>query len=111
MKVGAKRKDDAEQTVVEFACPETLDAMIEAYGHELVFNAAKGSIVISLQSYIRRLLTKGSSPDAIAEAVAAWRPDVRAIVKQSAFDKVSGEVEKLTAEERAALLERLMAAE
>jgi len=41
--------------------------------------------------------------------VAAWKPDVRSIVKQSAFEKAASSLDKLSPEERKQLLAKLRA--
>ena len=45
----------------------------------------------------------------IQAAVTAWQPDVRNVVRQSAFEKASSSLDKLTPEERKALLAKLQA--
>lgn len=109
MQVSAKRKDDLEATVVEFDLPETLEAMTELYGAETVYTNAKGAIVISLQAFVRRLLDKNQTTEEIQAAVTAWRPDVKTVVKATAFEKATKALTNMSADERAALLEQLRA--
>lgn len=107
MKVSAKTKAKPTPVEVEFTLPATLPELQKAYGDELVYNAAKGAIVISLQAFMRRHIEKGSDQKTIQEAVKTWKPDTRTMVKMSAFEKVQSSLDKLTPEERKALLAKL----
>ena len=109
MKVSAKTKDKPTPVVVEVAIPDTLADLTKAYGDTVVAAAAKGAIVISLQAFIRRHIEKGTTPANIQKEAAAWRPDVRTVVKQSALEKASSSIKQLTPEERKALLAQLQA--
>lgn len=94
---------------VEIAIPEGTDALVKAYGTEVVGSAAKGAIIISAQAFMRRLLDKGSKQEEIQAEMTKWRPDVRTIVRQSAFEKAASSLDKLSPSERADLLKRLQA--
>lgn len=112
MEVSAKTK--AKPTPVKVQC-KLLDAkniaeLTKAVGEEVAFNAAKGAVVISLQAFIRRHIDKGTPQAEIQKAVDAWKPDVRSVVKASAFEKASSQLDKLSPQERAELLKRLQAA-
>jgi len=95
---------------VEYAIGSTLPELAKQFGEEVVANAAKGAIIIALQAFIRRHIEKGSSAADVQKEVAAWKPDVRTVTKQSAFEKASGALDKLTPEERKTLLAKLQAA-
>jgi hypothetical protein len=109
MEVSAKTKAKPTPIKVNYALPEKLADLVKAYGEDVVAAAAKGSIVISLQAFMRRHIEKGTAAAALQTAVTAWRPDVRTIVAQSAFEKASGALDKLSPEERKALLGKLQA--
>jgi hypothetical protein len=102
MKVSAKTK---------YHVPETVADLTKEFGEDVVASAAKGAIVISLQAFMRRHIDKGSDEATIQEAVKSWKPDSRTIIKQSAFERASGAIEKLTPEERKALIAKLSAGE
>lgn len=109
MKVQAKTKEKPNPVSVEY---KPLDAknlaeMTKAFGEEVVFKAAQGAVIISLQAAIRRHIDKGTPVAEIQKAVDAWKPDVRSVTKASAFEKASSALGKLSAEERAALLKQL----
>ena len=94
---------------VEYAIGNTLPELAKQFGDEVVANAAKGAIIIALQAFVRRHIEKGTAPAEIQKEVTAWKPDVRTVNKQSAFEKASGALDKLTPEERKALLAKLQA--
>jgi hypothetical protein len=107
MEISAKTKDKPVPVKVQYAIPDNLEGMRKAFGDDVTFAAAKGAVVISLQAFMRRHIDKGSTPAVIQQEVAKWKPDVRSVVKQSAFEKVSSNITKLTPEERKRLLAEL----
>lgn len=109
MKVSAKTKEKPTPVTIEVNIPDGTDNLVKAYGTEVVGTAAKGAIVISLQAFMRRLIEKGKTPAEIQAEGSKWKPDVRTIVKQSAFEKASSSLDKLSPAERAELLKKLQA--
>lgn len=109
MEVSAKTKEKPNPVKVQYKLldAKNLAETVKAFGEEVVFKAAQGAIIISLQAFIRRHIDKGANPADIQKAVDAWKPDVRSVVKASAFEKASSALGKLSAEERAALLKQL----
>ena len=112
MKVAAKTKEKPTPVEVNYAPldAKNLAEATKAFGEDVVFKAAQGAIVISLQAFIRRHIDKGSDAATIQKEVAAWKPDVRSVVKQSAFEKATSVLDKLSPEERKQLLAKLQAA-
>lgn len=109
IEVSAKTKEKPTPVKVSYDLPDTLGGLQKAYGDEVVAAAAKGAIVISLQAFMRRHIDKGTPVAEIQKAVSAWRPDVRTIVRQSAFEKATSSLKQLTPEERKKLLAELQA--
>lgn len=107
MKVSAKTKSKPTPVEVEYDVPSDLDGQVKKFGKEVVAAHSGGSIVISLQAFMRRHIAKGSTPAQIQEAVKTWKPDVRSAVKQSAFEKAASSIDKLSPTERADLLKKL----
>lgn len=103
MKVSAKTKAKPNPVTVEVNIPEGTDNLVKAYGTEVVGSAAQGAIIISLQAFMRRLIEKGKNAIEIQAEAAKWKPDVRTIVKQSALEKATAGLDKLSDEERKAL--------
>ena len=96
--------------VVEINIPDGTEALTKAFGAEVVGSAAKGAIIISAQAFMRRLLDKGGTQATIQGEMSKWRPDVRSVTRQTAFEKVSSNISKLTPEERKKLLADLQKA-
>lgn len=92
---------------VNFNMPANLADAIKAYGELVVYNHAKGSIIISLQAGLRRMIEAGKSPADCQKFASEYKPDVRTVVKQSAFEKAKGALGSLSAAEKAALLKEL----
>ncbi len=120
MKVSAKTGKDGKPITVEVNIPATLAEKVKSYGEEVVNAAAEDSLVITVQALMRRLMagkkdkegkvvTPGKNQAEIQAAVNAWKPDVRSVVRQSAFEKATSSIDKLTPEERKALLAKLQA--
>lgn len=95
--------------VATFDMPADLAGMTKAWGDAVVYAAAKNAVVISIQASMRRLMEAKKTPAEISAAVKAFKPDVRNVVKQSAFEKATGAIKSLSAEERANLLKQLTA--
>lgn len=118
-KAGADGKKVKDQSVeVDVNIPDTLAGLVEQFGEAVVASAAIDAIVISAQAQMRRLMVPAMSKDGkvtreaqSAEQIQAhmdtWRPDAKSVTRQSAFEKASGSISKLTPEERTALLKKL----
>lgn len=109
MKISAKTKAKPSPVTVEYAVPEDLDELVKLFGKPVVAAHAGGSIVISAQAFMRRLIAKGKTPQQIQDEIKPWKPDVRSAVKQSAFEKATAALNKLSPEERAAVLKEAQA--
>lgn len=115
---GKKVKD---QTVsCEVNIPEDLAGLVDTFGESVVAAAAVDAFVISAQANMRRLLTPGlnkegkvireaKTQEEIQAVMDNWKPDAKSVNRQSAFEKASTSISKLSAEERAALLAKLQA--
>lgn len=110
MKVSAKTKAKPTPVTVDYDVPDKLDALKAKFGEDVVAAAAKGAIVISLQAFMRRHIEKGTTLVELQRAVTAWRPDVRSVVKQSAVEKATTVLSKLSPEERKKILAELQKA-
>lgn len=107
MKVSAKTKAKPVPVTVEYDVPEKLADLAKRFGEDVVAAHAGGSIVISLQAFMRRLIEKNQTPQQIQEQSKTWKPDVRSAVKQSAFEKAASSIDKLSPAERSELLKKL----
>lgn len=109
MKVSAKTKEKPTPVTIEYPIPDTLEGLRKQFGDDVVTAAAKGAVIISLQSVMRRYIDKGKTQAEIQAEAAKWKPDVRTVVKQSAFEKAASSLDKLSVQERAELLKKLSA--
>ncbi len=106
MEISFKTKEHPEARKVNFDMPADLDALVAKFGAESVYSAATGAYVISLQALARRHIEKDDAE--IQALVDAWNPNERSpAVKQTAFEKASSALSKLSPEEKAELLARL----
>lgn len=80
--------------------PETLPELVKAFGEDVVAGAAIDALVISAQALMSRMMVPkydkegkqtaaASSAAEIQAAVAAWRPDVKTVVRQTAFERAT----------------------
>ena len=120
MKISAKTKTHPTPVVVEVNIPAALADKQKLFGDDVVNACAEDSLIITVQALMRRLMEPTKSKDGkvtrpaqtdaqIQAAVTAWKPDVRSVVRQSAFEKASSSLDKLTPDERKALLAKLQA--
>lgn len=112
--VSFKRKEDETSTVVQYDFGDDMAAAIEKFGEEVIWSRAKSAMVIDLQAYGRRLLEKKADPKNtetvdIPALIAAWRPDVRSVVRQTAAEKAATAIASMSPEEKAKLLASLQA--
>src|SRR5258708_39755390 len=91
---------------VEVAIPDGTDALVKAFGTEVVGSAAKGAIIISAQAFMRRLLDKGKTSSEIQSEMSKWKPDVRTILQQSALEKATAGLHNLSPQDRADLFKK-----
>lgn len=116
MKINAKVGNGTPVTV-DYDFPDTLDGLIEKFGHETVYGKAMDSLVIDVQALVRRHLTAKTDKDGkvttppkseeeIQAIVDGWMPGVGR-TKTSSVDKAKNLIKGLSPEERAALLASL----
>lgn len=108
MKVTAKRTN-GPSVDVEYDFGGDLDTMVSKFGKDIVFNHAKGSLVVTLQGWLRSQLDmKDATPAKIKEAAKNWKPGQRKQGKSPA-EKLRDQLAKVTPEERASILKELKA--
>jgi hypothetical protein len=109
MEISAKTKEHPEAVVVNYDIPDTLNDLVGKFGEGVIASNAKGALVISLQSFMRRHLDKGQAE--LQKLVDTWKPDVRSAAgpKKSAFEKVQDALGGLTPEQRVELIKALKA--
>lgn len=91
----------------QFNMPANLAEAAKAWGEDVVWAAAEGAVVISVQALMRRMIDAGKTAAEISKAVAEYKPNVRTVVRQSAYEKATSAARSMTPEERAKLLKEL----
>lgn len=108
MNISFKTKEHPETVTVQYDLPTTLADLVGKFGEESVANAARGAFVISLQAFGRRHI--GKSVEEIQGLITGWNPNERApAVKQTAFERASGLLGQLSADEKRELLNKIRA--
>ena len=100
--------------VVDYDFGANLEEATAKFGAEVVFSNFKQNAVIGLQALVRRNLEakddKYKDDAAIIAAVANWKPGVATVKTTDKKALVMDAIGKMSAEERKALLEQLLAA-
>lgn len=109
MKINARTKKHPTPVAVDFDLPAGLDAKVKKFGADVIDAMAEDSIIINVQALVRRHIEKGVAVGEIQKAVTAWSPSVRTMIRQTAFEKASSSLDKLSPDERKQLLAKLNA--
>lgn len=121
MEISAKVGKDGSgpHAKINYNMPATLADAVTAFGEDVVYNKAIGAITIDIQAGMRRQLVdtvnkegKVTTPAKSQDEIQAWADSYKPEggtrgVKQSALEKATSAVEKMTPEERKALLAKL----
>lgn len=114
MKVVAKasQAEDARDLSVNFDFGGNLDAMVELFGAETVFQNAFAQMKIGIQAYLRRLAQPDEDgnvkTDEEIQALAnKWVPGKKLLQRKSKLDKATELLDALTDDQKAALLAKL----
>ena len=100
---------DGPTVTVDFDLDETLKEAVDRYGEAIVFSRYRASLVIDLQAYMRIMIKAKKTNDEIQAAVSEWKPGVKAKGRSPA-ERARDLFQKLSPEERRALLEEFEAA-
>jgi hypothetical protein len=75
--VKASKADGARSITLDYETGATLETKVELFGAQAVNDAADDSIIIALQSNVRRWMNAGKSDAEIKELAAPYKPGVR----------------------------------
>lgn len=102
-------KEKSRVIVLEYNTGTNLEEMTELFGGEVIREAATDSIIISLQSNVRRWMKAGLTDEQISEKVAAYKPGVRGprVAKVMTPADMLAAFEKMTDEQKAVILNSL----
>jgi len=70
-------KEKSRVIILDYKTGANLEELVALYGEQPVFDAAVDSIIISIQSNVRRYMKAGKSDQEIKDLVAAYKPGVR----------------------------------
>lgn len=100
-----KGENAGKSATVEYAALDASDlrTLTENFGEQEVFDHAKRSFVVSLQSFIRSQIDAGKSDVEIQDACSEWRPGQKRITR-SPQERVADLMSKMSPAEREALL-------
>jgi hypothetical protein len=80
-----------------------LKTLVENFGETEVYEHARRSFVVSLQSFLRTQIDAGKTDEAIQEAALEWRPGQKRATK-SPSERIADLMSKMSPAEREALL-------
>lgn len=103
MKVSAKRKSTGKSVEVEIDFPADLKLLVAKYGEPIVYNHAKGSMVVALQGWLRGQVDRETPEGDIRKNAKDWKPGQRRQGK-TAQEKLRDLLGNMTPEQRAAAL-------
>ena len=91
---------------VEYPALDAADlaTLVSSFGDDAVFNHAKRSFIVSLQSFIRSQIEADKTPEEIQEAINDWKPGQKRPGK-SPQERAQELLAKMTPEERQRLLQ------
>jgi hypothetical protein len=87
---------------------DTVAALIEQFGEDVIFSHVKRSLIIAVQAYMRGMLDAEKSPEEIQKAVADWKPGLRKAAK-SPLERARDEISRMSPADRAALAKEIRA--
>lgn len=106
---GSTGDEVVEHTVV-FDFGDSASDAINRYGDEVVYDKYQGQARVDLQSLVRRMLEAGCTAEAIDDAVAGWRPGMKApSVKTDPKRAIINELMGMDESARAQYLQQLQA--
>lgn len=114
MQIAARKKDwpkEKASVTVEYPLPATFAELVTFLGEEVVYSKAVDSLVIDVQSNMRRIISNPKTSDeqkatALA-ALVGYKPAAGSAVRRSPTEKVGDLVEKMSDDDKKALVKRL----
>lgn len=105
-------EDDSPGATVQYDFGDNLAEAVERFGEDVVYSRFKAAAVVDLQALIRRHLD-GETPKSESEIqalVSEWKPGVSSRKRRSTKEKAEELIASMSAADRQALLDQLMAA-
>ena len=92
---------------VDFDFGADLDEMVNEFSRDVVYQQAKSAITVSLQTALRSWMDSGASDEEVGKKLAEWTVPSGRTRSANRLEKVGKIVEKMSQEEREALLAQL----
>ena len=109
MDIKVKSKENPEGIVVSYELPTDLYGFTKRFGDEQTFALANRAAVLAIQALARQHLDKPQ--EEVQKLVDAWEPGVRQPgVRKSPLERATAALGAMSAEDLAALLEKVKAA-
>lgn len=99
-------KEGASVTV-DYPISETINENIGHFGEEVCADALRAALILRVQSRIRALINAEKSEEEIHAELANWKIGVATRRGLPPREKIKAQMDKLTPEDRAALLKEL----
>lgn len=108
-----KETDEVTESTItlDYDFGDTLEAMLSEFGEEAVFLHARADMKVSVQGAIRGFIKAGLDEDQVLEKMTEWEMPSGAPRSKDPVDKLEKILGKLSAEEREAVLAKVMAAQ
>lgn len=107
--IKAKTKEFPNGHTISYDIPDTFSAFVGKYGEEYTLNLATAKLEHNVQSIVRQNIEKSTAE--VQALVDAWVPGTRtAGAKKSPLERASAALAGMSADDLAALLEKVRAA-
>lgn len=103
----AGKDKDARSLTVDFDLGENLKDAVKKFGEDAVYRGFQQAEVVNVQGHIRRLLKAGKTDKEIVESLNDYEVGAKKKRGKTAMEKTMDLWEKLTPEERKALLSKV----
>ena len=107
IQLNARENEKAKPVTATINFPDDIDAAIKQWGRKETFQLMKAAAMVRMQSAMRTLIKDKKGPIEIGKLLSAWKPSVRQ-AGVSKVDKTRSMLDKLSPEDRAALLKEAM---
>lgn len=109
MEITAKTSKTDRVASVQYDMPESVDALVERFGADVIASKAISALTIDLQALIRRSLEGGKTDAEIQDLVNSWKPGERITIAKDPMAAALAVFKTKTPEEQEAFLAELRA--
>ena len=109
MEITAKTSKTDRVATVNFDMPESVEALVEKFGADVIASKAIAALTIDLQALIRRSLEGGKTDAEIQDIVSNWKPGERITIAKDPMAAALSLFKTKSPEEQEAFLAELRA--